>query len=144
MVHILLALSCLGYRTLRSQRLFGGKSMIAEAQFNRATLDCMTSLRRHIKRSLGVTVRLSEPDAVENMIGLSRDCPFADIRELGSRLANMVSPPEPEQEESMVAHGAIAARQYQAQVHARSQVQSESAPATPSGSVRIYRGQVIR
>lgn len=116
--------------------------MIAEAQFNRATLDCMTSLRRHIKRSLGVNVRLSEPDAVENMIGLSRNCPFADIRELGSRLADMVSPAEPEPEDSMVAHGAIAARQYQAQ--AKTAAQEEPAPAKPSGSVRIYRGQIIR
>ncbi|MEH6797909.1 MAG: hypothetical protein ACKVK5_02235 [Pseudomonadales bacterium] len=118
--------------------------MIAEAQFNRATLDCMTTLRRHIKRSLGVTVRLSEPDAVENMIGLSRDCPFADIRELGMRLAEMVSPPTPEPEERMVAQGAIAARQYQASAQRRAAIQDEPAPATPSASIRIYRGQVVR
>ncbi|WVM89329.1 hypothetical protein UMZ34_01135 [Halopseudomonas pachastrellae] len=42
--------------------------MIAEAQFNRATLDCMTALRRQLKRSLGITVRLGDPDAVEHMI----------------------------------------------------------------------------
>ena len=39
--------------------------MIAEAQFNRATLDCMTALRRQLKRTLGVTIRLGDPDAVE-------------------------------------------------------------------------------
>ncbi|SDS15010.1 hypothetical protein SAMN05216271_1271 [Halopseudomonas sabulinigri] len=118
--------------------------MIAEAQFNRATLDCMTSLRRHIKRSLGVTVRLGDPDAVESMIGLSKDCPFADIRELGSRLAEMVAPPAPVAEDSMVAQGAIAARQYQAPAQRGSSTAAEPAPAASSGSVRIYRGQVIR
>ncbi len=118
--------------------------MIAEAQFNRATLDCMTSLRRHIKRSLGVTVRLGDPDAVENMIGLSKDCPFADIRELGNRLAEMVTPVVAQPEESMVAQGAIAARQYHASAQRRASAAEEPTPAAPSGSVRIYRGQVIR
>ena len=41
--------------------------MIAEAQFNRATLDCMTALRRQLKRTLGVTIRLGDPDAVEEV-----------------------------------------------------------------------------
>ena len=118
--------------------------MIAEAQFNRATLDCMTRLRRHIKRSLGITVRLGDPDAVENMIGLSKDCPIADIRELGNRLAEMVTPAPSEPEESMVAQGAIAARQYQPSAQRRTRETEAPAPAAASGSVRIYRGQVIR
>jgi len=118
--------------------------MIAEAQFNRATLDCMTTLRRHIKRSLGVSVRLSEPDAVENMIGLSRDCPFADIRELGDRLAEMVTPTAAEPAESMVAQGAIAARRYQNNAQRKACAPEEPIHATPSNSVRIYRGQVIQ
>ena len=59
--------------------------MIAEAQFNRATLDCMTALRRQLKRTLGVTIRLGDPDAVESMIGLSRDSSSAEIRELVRR-----------------------------------------------------------
>jgi len=118
--------------------------MIADAQFNRATLDCMTTLRRHLKRSLGVTVHLGDPDAVESMIGLSRDCPNADIRDLGNRLADMVAPVVPEPEESMVAQGAIAARQYHVNAQRRRDMPAEPTPAPPSGSVRIYRGQVIR
>ncbi|MEH6566166.1 MAG: hypothetical protein V7756_12630 [Halopseudomonas sp.] len=115
--------------------------MIADAQFNRATLDCMTALRRQLKRSLGVTVRLGDPDAVESMIGLSRSCAEADIQQLGNRLAEMLAP-TPEAEESMVAQGAIAARQYQPE--RKRAVPEQPVSAAPSGSVRIYRGQVIR
>ena len=118
--------------------------MIADAQFNRATLDCMTTLRRHLKRALGITIHLGDPDAVENMIGLSRDCTNADIRNLGNRLADMVAPTVSEPEESMVAQGAIAARQYHVNAQRRRDEPAEPAVATPSDSVRIYRGQIIR
>ena len=81
--------------------------MIAEAQFNRATLDCMTALRRQLKRTLGVTIRLGDPDAVESMIGLSRDSSSAEIRELGTRLADMIRPGQDDQTQSPLAQGAI-------------------------------------
>ncbi|GGE31121.1 hypothetical protein GCM10007421_01040 [Halopseudomonas oceani] len=118
--------------------------MIADAQFNRATLDCMTALRRQIKRTLGVTIRLGDPDAVESMIGLSRDSSSAEIRELGSRLADMVKP-DHDDGPSPLAQGAIASRQFQHRQEniARLEAESEAGEA-PAGSVRIYRGQVIR
>lgn len=118
--------------------------MIAEAQFNRATLDCMTALRRRLKQSLGVTIHLSEPDAAEHMIDLSRDCTQDDIRDLGKRLASMLEPIAPEPEEAFGLQSAIAARQRQMS-QPRATRPSEPAPASMgTGSVRIYRGQVIR
>lgn len=119
--------------------------MIAEAQFNRATLDCMTALRRQIKRTLGVTIRLGDPDAVESMIGLSRDCTSAEIRELGSRLADMVKPGTEDHSPSPLAQGAIASRQFQHREENIARLEAEAQHGeAPSGSVRIYRGQVIR
>ena len=119
--------------------------MIAEAQFNRATLDCMTALRRQLKRTLGVTIRLGDPDAVESMIGLSRDSSSAEIRELGTRLADMIRPGQEDQAQSPLAQGAIASRQFQHRQENRARLEAESEHAeAPSGSVRIYRGQVIR
>ncbi|MGI3131187.1 hypothetical protein ACRSLK_12440 [Halopseudomonas pachastrellae] len=119
--------------------------MIAEAQFNRATLDCMTALRRQLKRSLGVTVRLGDPDAVEHMIGLSRDSSELEIRELGSRLAGLVNAPEPAAQPSPLAQGAIAARQFQHRQENMARLEADTDQGhAPSGSVRIYRGQVIR
>ncbi|SFN00828.1 hypothetical protein SAMN05216256_1332 [Halopseudomonas pachastrellae] len=124
---------------------YGGMNMIAEAQFNRATLDCMTALRRQLKRSLGVTVRLGDPDAVEHMIDLSRDSQLQEIRELGTRLADLVQAPDPVAQPSPLAQGAIASRQFSHRQEniARLEADTDQGSA-PSGSVRIYRGQVIR
>ena len=119
--------------------------MFTEAQFNRTTLECMTALRRRLKQELGVTVRLSDVDAVEHMIRLSRDSRLGDIRELGLRLADMTTPEAEPETEMQLGQGAIASRQrllqptptpaFEAPPPTR---QNESAP------VRIYRGQVVR
>jgi len=116
--------------------------MITEAQFNRGTLDCLTTLRRRIKQDLGVTIRLAEPDAVERMLALSASSDSSEMRELGARLMGLIAPPPHAENEAILAQGAIASRQY----HQRGSRSMEPAtePATQSTSVRIYRGQVIR
>lgn len=116
--------------------------MITEAQFNRGTLDCLTALRRRIKQDLGVTIRLAEPDAVERMLALSTASDSAEMRELGARLMGLIAPPAQHENEAMLAQGAIASRQYHQR--ANRAIEPSAEPATPSASVRIYRGQVIR
>ncbi|PKM31670.1 MAG: hypothetical protein CVV07_00730 [Gammaproteobacteria bacterium HGW-Gammaproteobacteria-11] len=119
--------------------------MIAEAQFNRMTLECMTALRRRLKQELGVTVRLSEEDAVEHMIRLSRDSHQGDIRELGLRLADMTQPKAEDSLEPQMGQGAIASRQrlLQQVPDPTFEVPTE-AMRNASAAVRIYRGQVVR
>jgi|TARA_R110000796_G_scaffold127333_4_gene242552 hypothetical protein len=120
-----------------------GGIMFTEAQFNRNTLECMTALRRRLKQELGVVVRLSDTDAVEHMINLSRDSQLEDIRELGSRLADMTAPEADPEPELQLGQGAIASRQRLLQQKPAPNYdppprQSDSAP------VRIYRGQIVR
>ncbi|WP_373185979.1 hypothetical protein [Halopseudomonas sp.] len=116
--------------------------MFTEAQFNRSTLECMTVLRRRLKQDLGVTIRLSEEGAAEQMIRLSATSTENDIRELGQRLSDMITvTPEPDQQAAF-GQGAIASRQRRMQEI----TPRETAPAltgAPS-AVRIYRGQVVR
>lgn len=119
--------------------------MFTEAQFNRSTLECMTALRRRLKQELGITVKLSDVDAVEHMLHLSQHSHLEDIRELGLRLAAMTTLESAPQPEMHLGQGAIAARQrllhqtpgpgFEAPRPAR---QTDSAP------LRIYRGQVVR
>lgn len=119
--------------------------MFTEAQFNRSTLECMTTLRRRLKQELGVLVRLSDVDAVEHMIRLSRDSSLGDIRELGLRLIELTAPLAAPAADMPFAQGAIASRQRRMQPGASTDFdpsppsrQGESAP------VRIYRGQIVR
>ena len=63
----------LGKRGLSSGAQFEGDSnMIAETQFNRPTLNCMVALRRRLKQTMGVTIQMGHPQALENMISLSQ------------------------------------------------------------------------
>lgn len=119
-----------------------GGDMITEAQFNRGTLECLTTLRRRIKQDLGVTIRLAEPDAVERMLELSTASDSAEMRELGARLSGLIAPALPSESEVLLAQGAIASRQYHQRTARVIEPAAEHAPA--STSVRIYRGQVIR
>ncbi|MBL4611199.1 MAG: hypothetical protein ACRBBM_00865 [Pseudomonadaceae bacterium] len=117
--------------------------MFTEAQFNRSTLECMTVLRRRLKQELGVTVRLSEDGAANEMIRLSATSPQTDIRELGQRLSGMIAVEAEPPQEAAFGQGAIASRQ-------RLMQGISSAEAAPPGmerqssAVRIYRGQVVR
>lgn len=116
--------------------------MISEAHFNRGTLDCMTALRRRLKQDMGIVIRLAEPDAVERMLQISHDSALAEIRELGMRLSGMLAP-RAAPDDAVLAQGAIAARRYQPR-ETRPDEMGEESSSTPSTSVRIYRGQVIR
>ncbi|MFN3581433.1 MAG: hypothetical protein ACK4VV_13295 [Pseudomonas sp.] len=122
--------------------------MITEAQFNRCTLECMTTLRRRLKQELGVTVRLNEEDAVAHLIELSRGSQHGDIRELGLRLGDLTSsevPAETPAPEVQFGVGAIASRHrllHQIPDPGYEQTPEPSHSASPA--VRIYRGQIVR
>lgn len=117
--------------------------MFTEAQFNRSTLECMTILRRRLKQELGVTVRLSDEGAAEQMISLSATSAEKDTRELGRRLSGMITvAPEPPQQVAF-GQGAIASRQRQRQGMTAPEAQPTKLPQG-SSAVRIYRGQVVR
>jgi hypothetical protein len=116
--------------------------MIDEARFNRDTLERMTGLRRRIKQELGVTIRLSEPDALEQLLELSRSSQDATLQALGKELAEIISPAIVPPVEPVMAQGAIASRQY----HGRTErlVDIVHPPNQAPAGVRIYRGQVVR
>ncbi|WP_022962835.1 hypothetical protein [Halopseudomonas pelagia] len=119
--------------------------MFTEAQFNRSTLECMTALRRRLKQELGVIVRLSDVDAVEHMIRLSRDSRLGDIRELGLRLADMTTPTAEPELATPLGQGAIASRQRL--LHQAPSTDFDPPPPSrqdESAPVRIYRGQIVR
>ena len=118
--------------------------MFTEAQFNRNTLECMTALRRRLKQELGVVVRLSDTDAVEHMINLSRDSRQDDIRELGLRLANMTTPEVEPEPELQLGQGAIASRQRLMQQRSTADYDTPPTQQSESAPVRIYRGQIVR
>lgn len=122
---------------------WGMQSMIAESQFNRSTLDCMTLLRRRLKQTLGVNIRLSQPDAPEQLVKHASDCEQAEIRELGQRLHQLLTPdaPEPVLPQVTLAQGAIESRTYKAERKPVAEPEPQS--RKPGGSVRVYRGQVI-
>ncbi|SDU11843.1 hypothetical protein [Halopseudomonas salegens] len=121
--------------------------MIAESQFNRSTLDCMTLLRRRLKQTLGVSIRLSQPDAPEQLVKHANDCDQADIRELGQRLNALLTPEAHEEVHEPVtpvvtlAQGAIESRTYKPD--RQTEAEQEPSGRKPGGSVRVYRGQVI-
>ena len=118
--------------------------MFTEAQFNRNTLECMTALRRRLKQELGVIVKLSDVDAVDHMIRLSRDSRLGDIRELGLRLADLTTPEVEPEAEMPMAQGAIASRQRLLQQTPNMNIEAPPARQSDSAPVRIYRGQVVR
>ncbi|MFO7706251.1 MAG: hypothetical protein R6V43_14150 [Halopseudomonas sp.] len=119
--------------------------MFTEAQFNRSTLECMTALRRRLKQELGITVKLSDVDAVEHMIHLSQHSHLEDIRELGLRLADMTTPERAPQLEMQLGQGAIAARQRLLhQVPGSGLEAPQPARQADAAPRRIYRGQVVR
>lgn len=115
--------------------------MITEAHFNRATLDCMTALRRRIKQDIGINIRLTAPDAAEELIKWSGTSHIPEVRALGQQLADILAPAATEQA-AQPAIGAIASRRLGAQNHR--QPTPESGSDAPSTSVRIYRGQIVR
>lgn len=121
----------------------GVHSMIAESQFNRSTLDCMTLLRRRLKQASGVNIRLSQPDAPEQLVKHASDCDQADIRELGQRLHQLLTPetPAPVTPQVNLGQGAIESRTYKAD--RKTEAEPEPSERKPGGSVRVYRGQVI-
>lgn len=111
--------------------------MIAETQFNRPTLNCMVALRRRLKQTMGVTIQMGHPQALENMISLSQTCPEADVRELGQQLALLITPPQEKQPPSTSSHSLIDSM--------RERLMNE-AVASPKGDgpVLRYRGQIVQ
>lgn len=110
--------------------------MIAETQFNRPTLNCMVALRRRLKQTMGVTIQMGHPQALENMISLSQTCPEADVRELGQQLALLITSPQEKQPPSS-SHSLIDSM--------RERLMNE-AVASPKGDgpVLRYRGQIVQ
>ena len=116
--------------------------MIAETQFNRSTLDCMTLLRRRLKQTQGISIRLSQPDAAEQLIQHATESTHADIQALGQRLARLLVPVAAPSPTPALAQGAIAARTWQADRDPG--YREDDKPASQTGSLRIYRGRVIQ
>ncbi|MFA5677463.1 MAG: hypothetical protein WC953_03515 [Pseudomonas sp.] len=113
--------------------------MITETQFNRPTLDCMITLRRHLKRSIGVTVHLGEPDALAQMIKLSEASADVQVRQLGSELALIVA----KQQKTVVAEKGLFETMRERLLSTPNTDDAEP-QARPASGVQIYRGQIVR
>lgn len=91
-------------------------------ELNREVLDCMKNLRRRVRDELAVDIRLSQPDVVSAMLIACLRCNDPHTRALGLRLAQLSDTQLPEDPTA---------------------VAPEPHSPSPSGSIRVYRGQRI-
>lgn len=71
-------------------------------ELTKAILDCMQTLRRSLRSELGVSIRLSQPDAINAMLLACLASTIESTRELGSTLSELSGvylPPPPLSEE---------------------------------------------
>jgi hypothetical protein len=92
-------------------------------ELNKEVLDCMKALRRRLREELEVDIRLSQPNAIGAMLDGSLKSIDEETRRLGQRLAELSD---------------------QAQRPNSTPIAAVELPVgTPSGAVRIYRGQRV-
>ncbi|MBX9755701.1 MAG: hypothetical protein K2X80_13185 [Pseudomonadaceae bacterium] len=75
-------------------------------ELTKAILDCMQTLRRRLRDELGVSIRLSQPDAINAMLLACLESADESTRELGSSLSELSGvhlPPPPLSEEQLIA-----------------------------------------
>lgn len=118
--------------------------MITEAHFNRATLECMTALRRRIKQDSGISISLADPDAAQKLISLSSSSQLPEVQALGKQLVEILAPPAAAGQSDSAMNGAIASRRLAAQNPRQMRAPAPTVPNATSPSVRIYRGQIVR
>lgn len=111
--------------------------MIAETQFNRPTLNCMVALRRRLKQTMGVTIQMGQPQALENMIRLSQTCPDADVQALGQQLVSLITPPQETQPAATSSHSLIES------MRERLMDEMVTIPREEEPVLR-YRGQIVQ
>lgn len=98
-------------------------------ELNREVLDCMKRLRRRLREELAVDIRMSQPDAINSMLGACLTSTSEETRQLGRLLAQYSDRPF-----------APAAPRLQAG-HPLPSEEPQARPA--SGSLRMYRGQRV-
>ncbi|EZH83517.1 hypothetical protein L0Y47_05925 [Ectopseudomonas composti] len=92
-------------------------------ELNKEVLDCMKALRRRLREEQAVDIRLSQVDAISAMLDGSLKSDDEETRRLGQRLAELSDQP---QRATVTPLAAV-----------------ELPVGTPTGSVRVYRGQRI-
>ncbi|MFP6847390.1 MAG: hypothetical protein VCA57_01710 [Pseudomonas sp.] len=100
-------------------------------ELNREVLDCMKSLRRRLREEQAVDIRMSQPDAINQMLSACLTSSNEETRQLGQMLARYNDLPfaEPATPQRMQAGHPLLAE--------------EIDQRPPSGSVRMYRGQRV-
>ena len=92
-------------------------------ELNKEVLDCMKALRRRLREEKDVDIRMSQPNAVIAMLDGSLKSDDEETRRLGQRLAELSDQP---QRATVTPLAAV-----------------ELPVCTPTGSVRVYRGQRV-
>lgn len=92
-------------------------------ELNKEVLDCMKALRRRLREEQALDIRLSQADAISAMLDGSLQSDDEETRRLGQRLAELSDTPQ------RLAPTPLAT--------------VELPVSSPSGSVRIYRGQRV-
>ena len=92
-------------------------------ELNKEVLDCMKALRRRLRDEQAMDIRLSQVDAIDAMLDGSMKSADEETRRLGQRLAELSDQP---QRATVTPLAAV-----------------ELPVGTPTGSVRVYRGQRI-
>jgi hypothetical protein len=107
-------------------------------ELNKATLDCMQTLRRRLRKEQGVDIHLSQSDVIGALLAACALSDSLQTRQLGEELARLsgTSPSEALQPDP------------RAQPLYRGQVPSPAAASAPvpggeERQVRIYRGQRV-
>lgn len=103
-------------------------------ELNKATLDCMQTLRRRLREELGTDIHLSQSDVISALLAACELSDSIQTRKLGEQLAALAGSPasvEPERTRPL----------YRGQIPTP---EASSAPApAEERQVRIYRGQRI-
>lgn len=103
-------------------------------ELNKATLDCMQTLRRRLREELGTDIHLNQSDVVSALLAACELSDSIQTRKLGAQLAELAGSPASDDP-------ARARPLYRGQVPQQDSIGAP--PQSDNRQVRIYRGQRI-
>lgn len=106
-------------------------------EMTKPIIDCMQNLRRRIRAEQGCDIRLSQDDAIAQMLTLAVKSRDDKTRALGKELSQLTG------NELPTSQPPASATPTPSNTYRGATVQSEEAHPAHTASVRIYRGQRV-
>lgn len=106
-------------------------------EMTKPIIDCMQNLRRRIRAEQGSDIRLSQADAIAQMLALAMKSRDEKTRALGKELSQLTGSELPASQ-PLASTTATPSNTYRGAM-----VQNEEAHPAHTPSVRIYRGQRV-